>query len=547
MLCCISVAHKAVVSQLCPFATPLSSNLHTFVHHPETLKNRFPTLIKVPSYYCTSTPVDHLTRKQYSTHLIFSSGAIAYHYNYFIASSPTMLQFVLLSAFIFAHAQAQVTTPVITGSVSWLTLKPTLDCSGGQVGTSVAGIVQGSAVMFYACVKSGQPPTAMTPGTIITPGVGPSNTPGVLPGATPSVVGSNAPSVNPSATPGVNPSATPGVNPSATPGVNPSNTPGVVPSGASQATAASPSPNNSPAPSPAQSNLPAASSQIQSNLPASQAVPSSVVPAPSVQPSSVVLPTLTLSAAASSSAAPSSAVPSSSAAPSSPIPSSTIPSSTIPSSTIPSSTIPSSTIPSSTIPSSTIPPSTIPSSSTSPPPEPSKKPDEPKPDDKPKARVYALEAEPGDVWMCNNINFDHEHGKCVYFREVTNKCFNLPSDMAGQISSIRPDKGQLCRFFENTDCGGKADWIRWPGTKNMRGRRFDNRVRSWNCASDDCNGGDLKPGGCHEHGDGTPKPQGKRWVGEPKKGARRWLSEKGWEGSGYESLGEMTDGDRFGI
>ena len=89
-------------------------------------------------------------------------------------------------------------------------------------------------------------------------------------------------------------------------------------------------------------------------------------------------------------------------------------------------------------------------------------------------------------------------------------------------------------FFDGDDCQGKADWIRHPGTKNMRGRRFDNKVRSWRCSSDDCTGPQSE-GGCHENKDGTPK----------KAGARRWLNHRGeWEGSGNVTLEEPR---RFGF
>jgi hypothetical protein len=51
---------------------------------------------------------------------------------------------------------------------------------------------------------------------------------------------------------------------------------------------------------------------------------------------------------------------------------------------------------------------------------------------------------------------------------------------------------------------GRADWLRWPGSANMRGRRFDKMVASWRCSDDDCAGA-QDVGGCHENADGSPK------------------------------------------
>jgi hypothetical protein len=111
------------------------------------------------------------------------------------------------------------------------------------------------------------------------------------------------------------------------------------------------------------------------------------------------------------------------------------------------------------------------------------------------------ESTPGDVYFCTDANFG---GNCQYLHDLTYQCHNLPAELNKQVTSLRPDKGQLCMFYEGTECGGRADWIRWPGTTNMRGRRFDNSVSSWQCSEDKCDGVQA-PGGCTKNADGSLK------------------------------------------
>ncbi|KAF1916799.1 hypothetical protein BDU57DRAFT_418557, partial [Ampelomyces quisqualis] len=108
---------------------------------------------------------------------------------------------------------------------------------------------------------------------------------------------------------------------------------------------------------------------------------------------------------------------------------------------------------------------------------------------------------PGDLYVCTDINFS---GTCSYFHALTYNCYNFDAPFRRQISSIRPDKNQVCIFYENEDCGGSDDWVRWPGSANMRGRRFDNRAASWRCSDDNCDGVQKK-GGCTKNEDGSLK------------------------------------------
>jgi hypothetical protein len=111
------------------------------------------------------------------------------------------------------------------------------------------------------------------------------------------------------------------------------------------------------------------------------------------------------------------------------------------------------------------------------------------------------ESNPGDLYVCTDTQFT---GDCSYFHAVTYQCYNLLPQYRKKLSSIRPDKNQLCIFFAEDNCNGAVDWMRWPGSGNMRGRRFDNEAASWQCTEDKCDGV-HGPGGCSENPDGTPK------------------------------------------
>jgi hypothetical protein len=58
-----------------------------------------------------------------------------------------------------------------------------------------------------------------------------------------------------------------------------------------------------------------------------------------------------------------------------------------------------------------------------------------------------------------------------------------------QVASARPDKGQLCLLFDDAGCYGSAEWVKWPGVQNLRGRIGDgggwaNRVVSFRCTAE---------------------------------------------------------------
>lgn len=122
------------------------------------------------------------------------------------------------------------------------------------------------------------------------------------------------------------------------------------------------------------------------------------------------------------------------------------------------------------------------------------------------------ESTPGDLYVCTDTQFG---GDCEYFHALTYNCYNLADKFKHKLTSIRPDKNQMCQFYDSDNCVGDSDWIRWPGSGNMRGRRFDNRAASWTCSDDSCDGV-QGPGGCTKNADGTLK--GADPVGDAAKG-----------------------------
>ncbi|KAH6444603.1 hypothetical protein HBI59_096880 [Parastagonospora nodorum] len=103
-------------------------------------------------------------------------------------------------------------------------------------------------------------------------------------------------------------------------------------------------------------------------------------------------------------------------------------------------------------------------------PKPSKPPAAPPPTDP--------DSTPGHFYACTNVDL---MGTCQKFEDTTKTCHNFPAEYVGSISSIQPDRHQTCYFYDKADCGGEMDELIWPGSSNLRGRRFDNRAVSWTC------------------------------------------------------------------
>jgi hypothetical protein len=79
---------------------------------------------------------------------------------------------------------------------------------------------------------------------------------------------------------------------------------------------------------------------------------------------------------------------------------------------------------------------------------------------------------------CHDANFT---GSCATYSEPHGECHNYPYKHWKKYTSILPLPGQFCYFYEEGDCYGSKVELRFPGSNNLRGDRFDNKVKSWKC------------------------------------------------------------------
>ena len=96
-----------------------------------------------------------------------------------------------------------------------------------------------------------------------------------------------------------------------------------------------------------------------------------------------------------------------------------------------------------------------------------------------------LYTNPGGHLACSDANFT---GACQHYQEPVDKCITYTdradiSTAAGgsKITSVGPDRGQTCYFFDHEMCTGNFMELGYPGSSNLRGLRFDNVIRSWKC------------------------------------------------------------------
>ncbi|KAF2036281.1 hypothetical protein EK21DRAFT_106384 [Setomelanomma holmii] len=89
---------------------------------------------------------------------------------------------------------------------------------------------------------------------------------------------------------------------------------------------------------------------------------------------------------------------------------------------------------------------------------------------------------PGAITVCTSANFDTlSGGLCQDIKQTLGQCHNFGSVLRKKLTSIRPDQGQICYSYDEDEWFGGADWLVWPGSGNMRGRRFDKMAASWMC------------------------------------------------------------------
>lgn len=106
---------------------------------------------------------------------------------------------------------------------------------------------------------------------------------------------------------------------------------------------------------------------------------------------------------------------------------------------------------------------------------------------------------PGTLLACTSTCYtswsgDSPDAVCDVLASPLKECRNFSAALAGEIVAVRPDKGQVCLLYEERDCGGRAEWVKWPGVKNLRGRVSESggwarRARSWVCDPEAGEGG----------------------------------------------------------
>ncbi|KAG9197568.1 hypothetical protein G6514_001473, partial [Epicoccum nigrum] len=82
---------------------------------------------------------------------------------------------------------------------------------------------------------------------------------------------------------------------------------------------------------------------------------------------------------------------------------------------------------------------------------------------------------PGTLLACTSTCYtswagDDASAVCDVPSGKLDECRNFSDALAGKIVAVRPDRGQVCLLYEERDCGGQAEWVKWPGVRNLRGR-----------------------------------------------------------------------------
>lgn len=107
-----------------------------------------------------------------------------------------------------------------------------------------------------------------------------------------------------------------------------------------------------------------------------------------------------------------------------------------------------------------------------------------------------LDSTPGAVLLCTSTTYSSWRGDapdavCDVVHSELNKCRNVSAAFRKKVTAVRPDKGQLCLLFDHDDCYGKAEWVKWPGVRNLRGRVGDGGAWAGRVVSFRCSGEDL--------------------------------------------------------
>jgi hypothetical protein len=93
----------------------------------------------------------------------------------------------------------------------------------------------------------------------------------------------------------------------------------------------------------------------------------------------------------------------------------------------------------------------------------------------------------GSVFFCPDI---HWNGVCAWAQGELDTCSpmifaredNMDGDMGNKVSSIGPDLGAKCIFFNEADCNGISITLTYPGLAELPAA-FNDNVKSWKCVS----------------------------------------------------------------
>ncbi|KAJ7222895.1 hypothetical protein C8J57DRAFT_241847 [Mycena rebaudengoi] len=84
----------------------------------------------------------------------------------------------------------------------------------------------------------------------------------------------------------------------------------------------------------------------------------------------------------------------------------------------------------------------------------------------------------GNIFVCVDPNF---LGTCATFHGASGQCINFPPPFQHSISSVGPDPGQDCLFFDQPNCLGRHLLIQFPGILNLATVGFDDVIMSFVC------------------------------------------------------------------
>ncbi|KAJ6544645.1 hypothetical protein DFH09DRAFT_1282314 [Mycena vulgaris] len=85
----------------------------------------------------------------------------------------------------------------------------------------------------------------------------------------------------------------------------------------------------------------------------------------------------------------------------------------------------------------------------------------------------------GDVYVCVDPNFVPP---CGLFHGANGQCVNFPPPFQHDISSVGPDPGQDCFFFDQPNCTGRRlGPVRAPGIADLTTVGFDDVIMSFVC------------------------------------------------------------------